>query len=227
MKRIVLIVFAILCAATLAWSTAPTPANGDLDQILAKMQQAGRTVKTMQANLAFRKRNTVLGGDEADSGWFKIQRVGQKRDLVRIKYNSGTEVLLDESWGYLYQPTIHQVTKRSRSSLSGGSSELTFLETPYRSMADLKAHYDITHRGEESVASRETSVIELTPKKGTPGPKLVVWVDRSSWLPIQYEMIERSSKRTFTLTDMKINLDLGKDVFKLNPPAGTKWLTAP
>jgi outer membrane lipoprotein-sorting protein len=45
-------------------------------------------------------------------------------------------------------------------------------------------------------------------------------------LPIQYEITERASKTTFTLSDLKVNVDLGKDPFKLALPRGTKEVIA-
>lgn len=225
MKLIVLIVASMLCGGTYAGSTAPVPANGQLDQILANMQQAGKNVKTAEANLVYTKRNTQLGGSERNTGWLKFRHIGQNRDLLRMKYDNGMEVVVDATWTYLYQPSIKQVTKNPRSSLASDSEDLSFIEIPYRSMADLKARYTITHRGEESVASKETSVIELIPKPEPGGRKTVVWVDHASWLPVQYEITNRTSVRTFTLRDVKINVELGKDVFKMNPPSGTKWVT--
>jgi outer membrane lipoprotein-sorting protein len=226
MKQIALIVTSVLCGAAFVSSIGSVRANGQLDQILANMQQAGKNVNTMQANLAYHKRNTDLGGaGERNTGWMKFKRAGRNRDLLRVKYNNGVEALVDAGWGYLYQPDIKQVTKRPRSSLSGANESLSFLEIPYKSIEELKSQYNIVYRGEESIGSKSTSVVELTPRPEARGRKLVLWVDHSSWLPVQYENTERSSKITFTLSDIKTNVEFGKDVFKLNPPAGTKFVT--
>jgi outer membrane lipoprotein-sorting protein len=227
MKRHLSLAVAAFLAA--AWfSPGPSvEANGQLDRILANMQEAGKGVKTLLANLAFVKRNTDIGGiQDRNSGIIKFRHAGANRDQVRIQYNNGVAVVIDASWIYLYQPSISQLTKTNRRSLATDNRELSFLETPYQSITQLKARYSITHRGDESLHSRPTSVVELTPKAASNTRKLTLWIDHSYWLPIQYEITERASKTTFTLSDLKVNVDLGKDPFKLALPRGTKEVIA-
>jgi outer membrane lipoprotein-sorting protein len=225
MKRSRLIVTMIwLIAAAFVPMTA-SHANGKLDEVLAKMEQAARSIKTIEADMRQEKRDMQIGGKELYAGKILFLHAGKNTDKVRIDYSKpqGQVVAVDGNKITLYQPEIKQVILTTRQAQASQNQEFSFIATPYKSVPELKSQYNIVHAGDEQVGSASTAKLELTPKGASSAKKLTLWVDQSSWLPIKYQVIETNNNvTTFTLTSMKINGGTKGDPFKVNWPADTK-----
>lgn len=200
-------------------------ANGKLDEILAKMEQAARSIKTIEADMRQEKRDMQIGGKEVYAGKIIFLHAGKNTDKVRIDYSvpPGQVVVIDGNKIVLYQPAINQVIITSRQAQASQNQEISFIATPYKSVPELKSQYNIVHSGDEKVGAASTAKLELTPKAASSAKSLTLWVDQSSWLPIKYQVVETNNNlTTFTLTNMKINGGLKGDAFKLTWPKGTK-----
>jgi outer membrane lipoprotein-sorting protein len=200
-------------------STAASKANGKLDEILSNMERAARNITTIEADMFQEKRNMQIGGKEIYSGriFFRHDR---KCDKVRINYDRPqgqvVAVLCDEI--YLYQPSINQMIVTSRRAQAAKNQEFSFIATPYKSVPELKSQYNIAYIGDEQGAAK----LDLTPKGKSSVEKLTLWVDQGSWLPIKYQVIEKTHNiTTFTLNNLKKNQNLSVD-FKVKVAAGTK-----
>jgi outer membrane lipoprotein-sorting protein len=206
---------------------ARSTANGQLDQILANMQKAAGAVKTIQARLQQEKRFTQIGGKETNSGWMAFRHTGRNLDKARIQYDTtGQIVVVDGNRIILYQPRINQAIKTCRRALSGANQEFSFFETPYTSLPELKRKFEISYAGDRSLPSGNTSLIDLVPRGPSNAKKLTLWVDHGSWLPVRYQIVELNGNiSTFTLVDMKVNVSLPGDAFKVSWPGGTKVIT--
>lgn len=222
MKRVVYmgVAIAILTAA----QTPVARANGDLDRILANMQRAAQSVKTIQANLHHEKRLVQIGGKETNSGLLLFRHTGKNLDKVRIEYrNTGQVIVVDGERIVLYQPRINQVVKTCRKAVAGSDQDFYFIKTPYSSIQELKSRFNISYIGDAMVGSAATAAIEMIPKTASNSKKITMWVDRSSWLPIKYQVVEQNGNvSTFTLADMVQNPKIGGDAFKVTWPSGTK-----
>lgn len=199
-------------------------ANGKLDAVLANMERAARTIKTIEADMLQEKRDMQIGGKEVYSGKIFFLH-DPKCDKVRINYDRPpgqvVAVLCNEI--ILYQPSIKQVIKTTRQSQASKNQEFSFIATPYKSVPELKSQYNIVYVGDERVGSSATAKLDLTPKAKSSVQKLTLWVDESSWLPIKYQVVEKSNNiTTFTLGNMKTNGGLSGENFKVTWPAGTK-----
>lgn len=201
-------------------------ANGKLDQVLANMEQAARSIKTIEADMRQEKRDTQIGGREIYSGRIYFQHAG-RNDKVRINYSipQGQVVAVVGDQIILYQPAINQEIITTRQAQSAKNQEFSFIATPYKSVPELKSQYNIVYGGDEQVGSIGTARLEMTPKRKSSVQKLTLWVDGSSWLPIKYQVVENNNNlTTFTLTDLKVNKGLPGDIFKVNVPPNTKIL---
>lgn len=199
-------------------------ANGKLDEVLANMERAARTIKTIEADMLQEKRDMQIGGKEVYSGKIFFLH-DPKCDKVRINYDRPpgqvVAVLCNEI--ILYQPSIKQVIKTTRQSQASKNQEFSFIATPYKSVPELKSQYNIVYVGDERVGSGATAKLDLTPKAKSSVQKLTLWVDESSWLPIKYQVVEKSNNiTTFTLGNMKTNGGLSGENFNVTWPAGTK-----
>ncbi len=226
MKRInlFLIAVALLCAASFSISTVE--ANGQLDEILANMQKAAQNIKSVSADLKSEKRFTgSIGGREVNNGklWFKHE--GKGSDKVKVEYlqngspNQVVWVVGNEIW--FWQKSINQVILTTRSSQATKNQEFAFIATPYASVPELKSQYNIVHKGDEG----SSAVLELTPKRASAVKQLTLWVDKSSWIPNRYQVIEKNGDvSSFVLTNIKLNSAISPAMFRKSWPSGTKEL---
>jgi outer membrane lipoprotein-sorting protein len=218
--------FTFAIAAALAASTfvLPTGANGKLDEVLANMERAARSIKTIEADMNQEKRDMQIGGKEVYKGKIYFEHA-KTCDRVRIDYSmpAGQWVLVLCEKIYLYQSRINQVIITTRQAQAEKNQEFSFLATPYKSVPELKRQYNIVYIGDEQVGASSTAKLELTPKGKSSVKKLTLWVDQSSWLPIKYQVVETNNNpTTFTLSGLIKNGKMPGDTFKANWPPGTK-----
>jgi outer membrane lipoprotein-sorting protein len=222
MKRISLtLAFVAALLAAASFSGPAASANGELDQILANMQQKARGLQTIYARLRQEKRHGQIGGREISSGELFFKHAGPGNDMVRINYDrpEGQVAAVLGNQIILYQAKINQVILTTRAAQASGNQELGFIATPYSSVPQLKSRYNIAYKGEDGGAA----LLELTPKAKSSVQKLNLWVDRGLWLPTKYQVFEQNGNvTTFTLSDIKPNLKMGNNQFKVNWPKGTK-----
>ena len=217
------------------WSPAVrVAANGKLDEVLANMERAARSIKTIEADMRQEIRDGQIGGlPERYSGRIYFEHRAKNSDRVRINYSQppGQVGAVDGDRITFYQPKINQVTITSRRAQAAKNQEFSFIATPYKSIPELKSQYNIVYAGDEKVDSASTAKLEMTPKGESSVEKLTLWVDGNSWLPIKYQVVEYKIVKnkkvttfvtTFTLTDLKLNKGLPGNIFKVDVAPGTK-----
>lgn len=224
MKRFTLFLIAAALLVSQVGVTSAS-ANGQLDQILANMQNSAKSIRTIYAKMTQEKRDRQVGGKEIYRGEIFLKHAGPGNDKVRINYTSpsrqSVSVVGDEI--VLYQPNINQAIITSRKAQAAKNQEFSFVGTPYNSVPELKNRYNITHKGQEQVAGASTEVLELTPKGASAAQKLTMWVDQSTWFPIKYQVIEKSGNiSTFSLSEIRKNTAIGDGQFKIKFADGTK-----
>lgn len=78
--------------------------------------------------------------------------------------------------------------------------------------------YPHTIVGEESIAGRTSTRLEISPPGGLPYD---LWIDAETHLPIQLQTaMQKSLQTTYTFVMLETNLDIPETTFTYNPPAG-------
>jgi outer membrane lipoprotein-sorting protein len=213
MKRVL---FFSLITAAIAAALIPSKtwaANGNVDAILDKMQNAGRNVRTLSATLRQETKSDLGGKPATSSGKLIFAHGGKTDDRLRISYDkpAGQVVAVVGDEIYLVQAAIKQVTISSRKAQASKNQEFAFLATPYESAASLRSRYDIVYGGDEQVDGAPASKLVLTPKQASSIKNWTVWVNQASWLPVKYQVLEGTGNRsTFTLSGIQTNVKLGE-----------------
>jgi outer membrane lipoprotein-sorting protein len=223
MKRIANAILMALFIATAFPSTLAAP-DGQLEQILNNMQREAAKITAIFANMEQTKRDPTIGGTEKYSGQIFFKHAGKNNDKVRINYSvpKGQSIWIVGDKIILYQEATKTAYFSSRKAQAAKNGEYAFVATPYTSVPDLKRQYNITHVGDEQGMAK----LELTPKAKSSLQKLTLWVDRTSWLPVKYQVVESNNNvTTFTLSNMKINGAIPENNFKPDFPGGTKQVT--
>jgi outer membrane lipoprotein-sorting protein len=215
MKRIHILLIAIFGVALLAIPNSQ--ANGDTDQILANMQNAAKTIRTLSANLSQEKKLTI-GGTERYSGTVTIQKGSQGSEKAIVHYTNGQHVSVVGNRIVLYNERIPQAIETTRQQQASDKPEFNFIATPFRSTAELKAQFNIDHVGDENGLAK----LELTPKNPAL-QKSTIWVDRGSWLPTKFRVIEKTGDVSyFTLSNIQSNPSVNANTFKITYAPNTQ-----
>ena len=212
MKAIMAIAI-LFIATTISISAVPT-ANG-VDQILSNMQNAAKSIRTMQASISQVTHHRQIGGKSKYNGTVVIQRgsaPGNEKAIV--KYTNGQQVAIVGDSIVIAQPGVGQEIHVSRSKLASENNEYSFIATPFASTTSLKAKFDIAYSRDEG----NMAVLELTPKVSNI-QKSTIWVDKGSWLPTQFRAIEKNGDESnFTLSNIQQGVKVDANTFKVSCP---------
>jgi outer membrane lipoprotein-sorting protein len=127
---------------------------------------------------------------------------------------------------YIYTPKINRVEEYNIGKNAGLVDQYVALGFGTRAQT-MRKNYDVALSGEEEIDGRKTAVIELTPhseEQRKQITKVVMWIDESSWLPVQEKFLEATpgDYATSRFTKAMKNLKLGDGKFKPDWPKGTK-----
>jgi outer membrane lipoprotein-sorting protein len=227
MKRVLLtFAAAAVLAAGVPLAAPAAAATQVMPQVLSKMEAAGRSLKTLQAGITQVKDDRTLGIKEQSSGTFlyKAGAPGTERVLLQYTEPSVQTVSVIGEKVMMYRPDLKQVVMTTRKAGAGKNKSLNFLGLGYgEAAAQLREKYDVTFLGDDKVNGLQTSMIQLDPKDKSEGVQgIIVWVDQSTWLPVQYYVQEKGARTTITLTAMKPNLDIKDDRFVISYPKDTQ-----
>ena len=207
---------------------AATAANAQINEILKRMDDHYKLLKTVRTNVTYEKYESVLKDTETRKGKAIYALQKGKNPLIRIDWTKPEESLavIDKQYT-LYQPKLKQAfvgntdNVKSKNS-SSVSSPLAFINM---SKEELKANYSIRYIGEEKVnGTTPTWHLELTPKTAQKYKLADIWVDGNG-MPIQMKITANNNDtETVLLTGLEKNISIKGSVFEINPPKGTKYI---
>ncbi|HEY6330666.1 MAG TPA: outer membrane lipoprotein-sorting protein [Blastocatellia bacterium] len=226
MKRSGIMLTAMLVVIQTASYAFAAPV-AELDTILANMQKAGAGLTSIQTKFHEDRRFGSIGGGEQYDGQIYFRHGAKSADKIRVQSLKGSTVT-EDLWvngndAFFYQPQAHQVIITTTNKQAADHPEYGFVANPYVSVPKLKAQYDISYLGDESLPSgSKAAVLQLIPKTKSAVTKLVIWVDRQSWLPVKYQTNQSNGDTlTYTLGVIAVDKKIPDDTFKPVWPHGT------
>ncbi len=221
--RFLLIAGLLLAGFALPAGAAPRwhrEASQDLNlkEILARMDQAGKHLKTFSADLEYTK-VTVLVNDRSTETGRIYYRSGRSPE-IRIDFTrpAGQQFLLRKDKGELYQPTTNQIQEFDLSNHPDMVQQF-FLLGFGADTKELKKAYDIKYLKEEKLEGNETAVLELIPldpKVKSQLSKVQLWINEESWVPFQQKFFEPSGDYMVArYNDVKTNRPLSNSLFRI------------
>lgn len=140
--------------------------------------------------------------------------------------STGDVVVNDGNTSWYYDSDANEVTRMTvEVNVTASSLDASVVER----MLD---EYDVELAGTETVAGRETQILELTPANDTAGmayEEATVWVDTEYWYPIKYEADLTVGGNTTTITttheEIAFNEGVADDRFTFEPPEGAEVTT--
>lgn len=196
----------------------------NVHQVLHQLDYEARTFRTLTAQVERTKVTVVVNDRSTESGMIYVRRDGKMR-LNLLKPDPRTILRTGDDL-YVFNPLIHQVEEYDLAK----HRELVdqFLLLGFGTSAhDLKKAYHMSLVGEQSLDDRKTLVLNLKPKSKkvlNQIAKIRLWIDESSWLPVQQKFFEAGTKDYFIIRYKNIvrNARLDSSLFKPHWPKGTR-----
>ena len=212
--------------------TAALPRKGklapDLSEILSRMDDAGRRLRSLTANLEYTK-VTVLVDDKSTSQGRLFFSKGSKGkgDEIRIEMQQPESkvVLFKNNKAEIYYPKINQIQEYNLQQKTGLVEEL-FLLGFGTETGNLTKSYNVKYLKEEDLGGETTAVLELVPRKQSVAgqlTKIQMWVGEDSWMPAQEQFFQPGGDYMIArYSAIKVNLKFPPSTFEIPPSAGAK-----
>ena len=225
----------LLCAATALWAfacfTRATPAqnaNPTVDSVLGMMDKSAGDFHSLTANVEYIKYTAVVKDSSSETGKIFVRR-DQKMRIDFTKPDPRTILRTGDSL-FIYTPKIKRVEEYNLGKDRALVDQYLSLGFGTKSQI-LRKNYDVALAGQEEIDGRKTLLIELTPKFPEVRKqinKVQMWIDPSSWLPLQQKFLEAGSDdyllikysnlmKNLKVNDSKFKPDWPKDVNRVKP----------
>jgi outer membrane lipoprotein-sorting protein len=222
-------IFALSCvlaaAPLLSATRAPVSqqTNWTLDNILKQMDTQAASFRSLSADLERTKVTVVVNDKSTETG--KIQVRSDAKMRIEVTEPDPRTILRDGDNFYIYNPKIHRVEEYNLGNKKSVVDQFLLLGFG-TSGSSLKESYQITLQGEQTLDNSKVLLLELLPKTDEVKKqlsKIQLWLDESSWLPVQQQFFETGSGDYFIIRYRNItrNVHIPDNDFKPHWPHGT------
>jgi outer membrane lipoprotein-sorting protein len=208
-----------------AFSATETKAQGALNEILKRMDEHNKALKSLRTNVVYEKFDSVVKVSDKMEGKAIYLPQNGKDALFRVDWTKPVESLAVVNKQYvIYRPRLQQAyvgsTEKAKKDSANVGGPLAFINM---SKAQLKANYAMKYLGEETLSNGiKAWRLELTPKTAQKYKMAEIWVDGNG-MPVQMKVIENNNDTsTVLLSNFEKNISLDRSIFKIDLPKGTK-----
>jgi outer membrane lipoprotein-sorting protein len=222
-----------LCAALAAASFLSTiqastsqQSSWTLDNVLKQLDTQAAGFQSLTADLERTKVTVVVNDKSTESGQISVRRDDKMR--IEVTQPDARTILRDGDNFYIYNPRIHRVEEYNLGNKKSVVDQFLLLGFG-TSGSSLKESYTVTLQGEETLDNRKVLKLELLPKTDEVRKqlsKIQLWLDESTWLPVQQQFFETGSGDYFIIRYRNINRNvrIPDNEFKAHWPRGTTRL---
>jgi len=208
-----------------AFAVTDAKAQGQLNEILKRMEVNRNTMKTLRSDVTMVKYNSQLKESDTTNG-NSIYLPTKGRDaLVRIDWTKPVvETLAVVNGKYvLHRPRLKQAIVGNAKDAKGSGKANGAMSFMNMSKEQLKANYTIKYLGQENVSNGTTTWhLELMPKAATNFKMAELWVDGNG-MPVQAKVIETNNDTTTVLlSNFEKNAKINASQFEVKLPKGTQ-----
>jgi len=216
---------AVICGIYLRASSAASQGHGPitLDGVLRQLDRADKNFHSLSADVERTKVTVVVNDKSVETGSILVR--GDKM-LLEMKAPDARTILRTGDNLYIYTPGLKRVEEYNLAQHRSLVDQYLLLGFG-TSGKDLQKAYLVTLLGERTLDGKKTAELELTPKSQEARnqiSKIQIWLDESTWLPVQQQFNETGSGDYFIIRYSKVvpNPDLGDANFKPHWPKGTE-----
>jgi outer membrane lipoprotein-sorting protein len=217
---------AVACATQLRARQGAGQAS--TESVLSMMDKSASDFKSLTADLENTKYTDVVKDSSTETGHILVRK-DQKMRIEIVKPDPRTILRVGDAL-YVYTPKIKRVEEYDLGKNRAMVDQYVLLGFGTKSQNMLRS-YDVKLTGEEQLDGKKTFLLELTPKSDDIRrqiTKIQMWIDQSSWLPIQQKFYETGGgdyiqfhysnlMKNLKLSDSKFKQDWPKDVNHVRP----------
>jgi outer membrane lipoprotein-sorting protein len=218
--------FAIALAG-FAWASlsarAQTKGGQTLESVFRQLDSQAKDFHSVSADIERTKVTVVVNDKSTESG-----NIGVRGDrmLLELKSPDPRTILRTGDTLFVYNPGLKRVEEYNLGKNRALLDQFLLLGFGTDSQ-EMKKSYLVTLMKEEKIDDRKTIELELTPKMEAVRSqisKIQIWLDESSWLPLQQEFFEAGSGDYSIVKYSKVvkNPGLPDSMFKPHWPKGTE-----
>ena len=216
-----------VAAATILFSgparSAVPENNWTLENVLRQMDAQAADFKSLTADMERTKVTVVVNDKSTESGHISVRR--DDKMLIEVTQPDARTILRNGDIFYIYNPKIHRVEEYNIGKKKSLVDQFLLLGFG-TSGSSLKESYTISLQGEETFDGHKVVKLELLPKTDDVRKqlsKIQLWLDESTWLPLQQQFFETGSGDYFIIhyRNMLRNARIPDSDFKPHWPHGT------
>lgn len=195
-----------------------------LEFTLNMMDNAAQGFRSLSADIEHIKYTAVVKDTSTETGQILVRKDSKMR--IDFQKPDPRTILRNGDNLYIYTPKINRVEEYN----IGKNREMAdqYLALGFGTRTEtLKKNYQVSLSGEEVVNGVKTAVLDLVPNSEDMRKqitKIQMWIDESSWLPVQEKFVEPGSG-DYVMTrysNVLENLKINDHKFKPDWPKGTK-----
>ena len=211
---------ALGCLLLTRISSAQENVKWTTESVLTKVDKSASDFRSLTADIEQIKYTDVVKDTSTETGQIFVRR-DQKMRIDLAKPDPKTILRTGDSL-FIYTPKINRVEEYNLGKNRAIVDQYMRLGFGTKSQ-DLEKSYDIKLAGEEEMDHHKTVLLELTPKSDEVRKqitKIQMWVDQSSWLPVQQKFFEAGGGDYFLVkySNMMKNLKINDAKFKPDWP---------
>jgi outer membrane lipoprotein-sorting protein len=231
-RRMAVLLCALMTAvslfSTVRASTTPQT-TWTLENVLKQLDTQAASFQSLTADLERTKVTVVVNDKSTESGQISVRRDGKMR--IEVTQPDARTILRDGDFFYIYNPKIHRVEEYNLGKKKSVVDQFLLLGFG-TSGSSLKDSYTVTLQGEETLDNHKVLLLELLPKTDEVRKqlsKIQLWLDESTWLPVQQQFFETGSGDYFIIRyrNMNRNVRISDNEFKPHWPHGTTKMQPP
>jgi len=223
LKRRLLLLVGIAALIAQVPSKNAAAQNGNrvtTETVLAMMDKSASDFRSLTADIENTKYTDVVKDSSVETGHIYVRR-DQKMRIEIIKPDPRT-ILRNGDNLFMYTPKVKRVEEFDLGKNRAMVDQYVLLGFGTKSQ-NLQKSYDVKMTGEEQLDGRRTYLLELTPKSDDVRKKITkiqIWIDSSSWLPVQQKFYESGSADyiQFHYSNVMKNLKIPDSRFKQDWP---------
>ncbi|HKN60229.1 MAG TPA: outer membrane lipoprotein-sorting protein [Candidatus Acidoferrales bacterium] len=183
----------ITLACVFVWVAAAGQSHGwTVGSVLHQMDAVAKDFHSLSADVERTKVTVVVNDRSTSTGTIRVR--GDKM-LLQMNAPDARTILRTGDNLYLYNPGLKRVEEYNLGKNRAMVDEFLLLGFGTQGKS-LEKSYDVTLVGEPTIDDKKTVEIELTPKSDAVRKqisKVDLWLDPSSWLPVQQQFYETGS----------------------------------
>lgn len=225
MKKFLRYGFTAIALTFILSAFGATETNAQVNEILKRMDDHYKALKSLQANVTRVQLNSQLGEEDTSSGTISLLPGKGRNFSMRLDWTKPkSETIAVVNGQYVaYNPGINQAWTGNSGSKTLNDKGGNALKVMSMSREEIKANYDVQYLGQESISGGiPTWHLKLTPKASSSYKFVDLWVDGNG-MPLQGKITQPNNDTdSILLTDLRKNVSLNGSIFKVSLPKGTK-----